>query len=67
MPCWRRALLAGSCASNTAAASGRTTADAALAQRLAQLEARRPRIEDINAIKRLQRAYGYYLDEGQMG
>ena len=34
-------------------------------QRLAELEARTQRIEDINAIKRLQRAYGYYLDEGQ--
>ena len=37
----------------------------ALEQRLADLEARAQRIEDINAIKRLQRAYGYYLDEGR--
>jgi ketosteroid isomerase-like protein len=34
-------------------------------ERLALLEARAARIEDINAIKRLQRAYGYYHDEGQ--
>lgn len=40
-------------------------ATAALEQRLANLEARAERIEDINAIKRLQRAYGYYLDEGR--
>jgi hypothetical protein len=37
----------------------------AMAQRLALLEARVVRLQDINAIKRLQRAYGYYLDEGQ--
>jgi len=38
---------------------------APLQQRLADLDARAQRIEDINAIKRLQRAYGYYLDEGR--
>jgi hypothetical protein len=36
-----------------------------LASRAAQLELRIQRIQDINAIKRLQRAYGYYHDEGQ--
>ena len=36
-----------------------------MAGRLAQLELRRTRLEDLNAIKRLQRAYGYYMDEGQ--
>ncbi len=36
----------------------------ALLQRLATLEARATRVEDINAIKRLHRAYGYYHDEG---
>jgi hypothetical protein len=35
------------------------------ASRVAQLELRVQRIQDINAIKRLQRAYGYYHDEGQ--
>jgi hypothetical protein len=34
-------------------------------QSLADLAARTARLEDINAIKRLQRSYGYYLDEGQ--
>jgi hypothetical protein len=32
--------------------------------RIAALAARTQRVEDINAVKRLQRAYGYYLDEG---
>jgi hypothetical protein len=36
-----------------------------LRTRLAQLESRIARLADINDIKRLQRAYGYYLDEGQ--
>jgi ketosteroid isomerase-like protein len=36
-----------------------------LRTRLAQLEVRAQRLQDINDIKRLQRAYGYYLDEGQ--
>src|SRR5690606_32763861 len=35
---------------------------AALEARVAALEARRQRIEDSNDIKRLQRAYGYYVD-----
>jgi hypothetical protein len=37
----------------------------ALRARVALLEARAQRLQDINDIKRLQRAYGYYLDEGQ--
>ena len=36
---------------------------AALEARLAETEARLQRQEDIEAIKRLQRAYGYYLDK----
>ncbi|MDT8398346.1 MAG: nuclear transport factor 2 family protein [Pseudomonadales bacterium] len=35
----------------------------ALQTRLADLQRRAERIRDANAIKRLQRAYGYYLDE----
>src|SRR5687767_11012157 len=34
-----------------------------LQQQLASLEQRKLRLEDINAIKRLQSAYGYYLDQ----
>ena len=48
----------------TATGARDAQAPAALLQQLATLEARATRIEDINAIKRLQRAYGYYFDEG---
>ncbi len=34
----------------------------ALAERVATLEQRKVRIEDVNAIERLQAAYGYYVD-----
>src|SRR5690606_36922328 len=37
----------------------------ALREQLAVLEARARRLADINDIKRLQRTYGYYVDEGQ--
>lgn len=45
----------------TAAAGSQQIAD--LRSQLAALEARKQRIEDSNAIKRLQRAYGYYMEE----
>jgi hypothetical protein len=35
-----------------------------LQKRLGQLEIEVDRIEDVRALKRLQRAYGYYLDQG---
>ncbi len=46
-------------------AASQTDADqiAALQRQLAGLAARKQRIEDSNAIKRLQRAYGYYMNE----
>jgi hypothetical protein len=60
------AALAAACASRPA---GQPDASAAaslpLRQRMADLEARAQRLNDINDIKRLQRIYGYYLDEGQ--
>jgi hypothetical protein len=34
-------------------------------ERLDRLEARITRLEDLNAIERLQKAYGYFVDEGQ--
>ena len=37
---------------------------AALEARVAALEARKTRIEDVGAIERLQHAYGYYVDRG---
>ena len=49
------------------AAAGCATGDvdtSALQQQVRQLETRRERIEDRNDIERLQRAYGYYVDEG---
>jgi ketosteroid isomerase-like protein len=55
----------------TAACTGRkqSAADAEKAQaraaQIAALEARADRIKDSNDIKRLQRAYGFYLDKGQ--
>jgi len=54
------AMLAGCGAPATTA-----VADQSLRARVAQLEVRAQRLQDINDIKRLQRAYGYYLDEGQ--
>jgi hypothetical protein len=51
-----------------AACSGQTGADkeklAALQQRIGALEINATRAEDIRAIKKLQRAYGYYLEKG---
>src|SRR5690606_29144245 len=46
-------------------AGGATARIDALLQQVAGLEARAQRIEDSNAIKRLQRAFGYYMSEGQ--
>src|SRR5262245_45832065 len=37
---------------------------AALEARIAALEQRKERIEDVNAVERLQAAYGYYADRG---
>src|SRR5688572_14851335 len=34
----------------------------ALTERIAALEQRKARVEDVNAIERLQAAYGYYVD-----
>jgi hypothetical protein len=55
------ALLAA-CGSSPALRDG---ASSSLNQRLQTLELRATRIADVNAIKNLQRAYGYYVDEGQ--
>jgi hypothetical protein len=55
------AVLAG-CASSSATP---TLDSPAMRTRIAALEVRARRLQDINDIKRLQRAWGYYLDEGQ--
>ena len=56
------ALLLGACG------RGPSPEDAAAVQaleaRIAALEQRKVRIEDVNAIERLQAAYGYYADRG---
>jgi hypothetical protein len=53
------------CAQQSTQISASAGPGADLAARAALLELRIQRIQDINAIKRLQRAYGYYHDEGQ--
>ena len=52
----------GAIAEEPAAAPGDARAEQ-LERAVAELERRKTRIEDFNAIKRLQRAYGYYVDE----
>jgi hypothetical protein len=44
--------------------SGEPSRARRLQARIDALEQRKSQLEDINAIKRLQRAYGYYLDRG---
>jgi len=52
---------------STGAAGNATARVAVLKQRLADLDADITRVEDITAIQRLQRAFGYYLDKGYFG
>jgi hypothetical protein len=54
------AALVGGCDSAPSPAERAETS--ALAARVAALEQRKARIEDVNAIERLQAAYGYYVD-----
>jgi hypothetical protein len=58
------ALLCG-CAGTSGAASDTSGKEAALEGELQVLEREAGRIADASAIKRLQRAYGYYLDQKQ--
>jgi hypothetical protein len=55
------ALLASGCGGPSAEETAQLNA---LAARVAALEQRKERIEDVNAIERLQAAYGYYVDRG---
>src|SRR5512145_3188426 len=55
-------LLVGGCGGGPSAQDAAQAA--ALEARIAALEQRKERIEDVNAIERLQHAYGYYADRG---
>jgi hypothetical protein len=58
-------LLASACSRSPAPAPSQIDRIAALDAQVAQLEAEAARAEDVSEIKRLQRAYGYYLDAAQ--
>jgi hypothetical protein len=55
-------LLVGGCGGGPSAEAAAQAA--ALEARIAALERRKERVEDVNAIERLQHAYGYYADRG---
>ena len=57
------ALCTGACSNGPSSEAIRELA--ALESQIAALEQRKSLIEDANDIKRLQRAYGYYIDEAQ--
>src|SRR4051794_29855874 len=50
--------------SATRAADTDTARIAALKARISALSSEAQRLEDINAVKKLQRAFGYYIDRG---
>jgi SnoaL-like domain len=58
-------LLASGCGGTTGPTPSQMERIAALDAQVAQLEAQAARAEDVSEIKRLQRAYGYYLDAAQ--
>lgn len=67
-PTWAALVLLGACggappATDAVAVDSELQQIAALRERLDALKARKLRVEDSNAIKRLQRAYGYYMEE----
>ena len=57
-------VLLGAAAWFAAAAAAQAQAEPQLAQRVAQLRAEIGAAEDLAAIKRLQRTYGYFVDKG---
>src|SRR5512142_3412435 len=56
-------LLAAACSRQASSKAVNRANPAVLQKRLLQLETEVDRIEDIRALKRLQRAYGYYIDQ----
>ena len=59
------ATLIAACGGTPAQSDSPSPKVVALQKQLAQLERDAGRIEDANAVKRLQRAYGYYIDQAQ--
>jgi len=59
------ATLVAACGGTPAQSESASPKVAALQKQLAQLERDASRIDDANAVKRLQRAYGYYIDQAQ--
>jgi hypothetical protein len=57
-------ILSIACDRQSRSRAGDREAVAVIQKRLAQLEIEVNRVEDTRAVKRLQRAYGYYLDQG---
>ena len=55
------------CLSTASATAADVARIAALNARLAALSATAERLDDVNKVKKLQRAYGYYLDKGYWG
>ena len=60
---WRSPQVSVACLNQDVTAASRTT-DPELQRRLDRLEAEIVAAEDVRAIKKLQRAYGYYVDKG---
>ena len=59
------AILAVGCARKSEEPAAQATSEQGRTAQIAALEVRAERIEDSNDIKRLQRAYGFYLDKAQ--
>src|SRR4051812_12774042 len=57
--------LAAAAAPSFAQSAGGTAARPSAAERLDALDKRITRLEDLNAIERLQRTYGYFVDKSQ--
>jgi hypothetical protein len=59
------AAVSAGCGRDAAVSEEKLQKIASLQQRLTELQAEASKVEDASAIKRLQRAYGYYLDKAQ--